>query len=147
MLDEINEDKSGEEFIQDKKATIVFKNVKFSYDKKNPVIYDFSLTVPSGKKVTLVGATGSGKTTIINLLMRFYDIDSGEIFINDQPIKNISRTSLRQNIAIVLQDAILFSNTVRENLKYGNKDATEQQLENAVEMSRCKDMLQKLSQG
>lgn len=147
MLDEINEDKSGEEFIQDKKATIVFKNVKFSYDKKNPVIYDFSLTVPSGKKVALVGATGSGKTTIVNLLMRFYDIDSGEIFINDQPIKNISRTSLRQNIAIVLQDAILFSNTVRENLKYGNKDATEQQLENAVEMSRCKDMLQKLPQG
>lgn len=78
--------------------------------------------------------------------MRFYDIDSGEIFINDQPIKNISRTSLRQNIAIILY-AILFSNTVRENLKYGNKDATEQQLENAVEMSRCKDMLQKLSQG
>ena len=147
VLDEINEDKSGEEFIQDKKATIVFKNVKFSYDKKNPVIYDFSLTVPSGKKVALVGATGSGKTTIVNLLMRFYDIDSGEIFINDQPIKNISRTSLRQNIAIVLQDAILFSNTVRENLKYGNKDATEQQLENAVEMSRCKDMLQKLPQG
>ena len=147
VLDEITEDKSGEEFIQDKKATIVFKNVKFSYDKKNPVIYDFSLTVPSGKKVALVGATGSGKTTIVNLLMRFYDIDSGEIFINDQPIKNISRTSLRQNIAIVLQDAILFSNTVRENLKYGNKDATEQQLENAVEMSRCKDMLQKLPQG
>lgn len=147
VLDAINEDKTGETLAQEKDAAVTFHNVQFSYTPEHPVIRNFSLTVPSGKKVALVGATGNGKTTIVNLLMRFYDIDSGEIRINKQNIQDISRESLRQNIAIVLQDTVLFSSTIRENLKYGNPDATEEQLEKAVEMSRCREMIRMLPQG
>ena len=79
--------------------------------------------------------------------MRFYDIDSGEILINNQNIKEISRENLRKNIAIVLQDTVLFSDTIRQNLKYGNENATDAQIQQAMEMSCCEDMLQKLPQG
>lgn len=147
VLDEKDEDKTGDELAEEERAEVVFKNVQFSYEPGSPVIHDFSLTVPSGRKVALVGATGSGKTTIVNLLMRFYDIESGEIFINNQNIGSISRDSLRKNIAIVLQDTALFSDTVRHNLKYGNENASDIQLQNAAEMSCCADMLKKLPQG
>lgn len=147
VLDETNEDKSGEILKEEESATVTFQNVEFSYEPEHSVIHNFSLTVPSGKKVALVGATGSGKTTIVNLLMRFYDIDSGNIFINQQNIKDISRDSLRKNVAIVLQDTVLFSDTVRNNITYANASATEEQLEKATEMSRCKDMIQMLPQG
>ena len=147
VLDEEDEDKSGEELAKEEKAAITFRNVRFSYDGKNPVIKNFTLTVPTGKKVALVGATGSGKTTIVNLLMRFYETDSGEICINKQNIQNIARGSLRQNVAIVLQDTVLFSNTVRSNLKYGNDAVTEEQLAAAVEMSQCREMIELMPQG
>lgn len=147
VLDEENEDKNGEELAEGKNMTVTFRNVRFSYEPEHPVIHDFTLTVPSGKKVALVGATGSGKTTIVNLLMRFYDIDSGKILINDQNIADISRDSLRKNVAIVLQDTVLFSDTIRHNLKYGNENASDEQIQNAMEMSRCEDMLKKLPQG
>ncbi|MGN0401642.1 MAG: ABC transporter ATP-binding protein [Acetatifactor sp.] len=147
VLDEGDEDKNGENLKEEAHATVTFRNVQFSYEPGHPVIRDFSLIVPAGKKVALVGATGSGKTTIVNLLMRFYDIDSGEILINEQNIQDISRESLRQNIAIVLQDTVLFSNTVRDNLKYGNEKATDEQIEKAAEMSRCSEMIHMLPQG
>lgn len=147
VLDEANEDKTGEKLAEGKNMSVTFQNVRFSYTPEHPVIHDFTLTVPSGKKVALVGATGSGKTTIVNLLMRFYDIDSGEILINSQNVKNISRDSLRKNVAIVLQDTVLFSNTIRNNLKYGNENAIDVQLQTAMEMSRCEDMLRGLPQG
>lgn len=147
VLDEENEEKSGGAFAEDERAEIAFRNVCFSYEAEHPVIRDFSLTVPSGKKVALVGATGSGKSTIVNLLMRFYDIDKGEILINGQDIKEISRDSLRKNVAIVLQDTVLFSDTIRNNLKYGNEAVTEEQLAKAVEMSHCGEMIETLPQG
>lgn len=147
VLDEVNEDKEGEELADSSSATVNFQNVKFSYEQGYPVIHDFTLKVPSGKKVALVGATGSGKTTIVNLLMRFYDLDRGDILINDQNIKDVSRDSLRKNVAIVLQDTILFSDTIRNNLKYANENASEEQLQKAVEMSRCKEMIQMLPKG
>lgn len=147
VLDEGDEDKNGESLKEEAHATVTFRNVQFSYEPGHPVIRDFNLTVPAGKKVALVGATGSGKTTIVNLLMRFYDIDSGEILINEQNIQDVSRESLRQNIAIVLQDTVLFSNTVRDNLKYGNEKATDEQIEKAAEMSRCSEMIHLLPQG
>lgn len=147
VLDEETEDKSGVTLATGEKAAVTFQNVCFSYEAETPVIRNFTLTVPNGRKVALVGATGSGKTTIVNLLMRFYDIESGEIRINGQDIRDVSRESLRRNIAIVLQDTVLFSDTVRNNLKYGNDSAAEEQLTAAVEMSQCRDMIGLLPQG
>ena len=147
VLDEETEDKSGVALETGEKAAVTFQNVCFSYEAGTPVIRDFTLAVPNGRKVALVGATGSGKTTIVNLLMRFYDIESGEIRINGQDIRDVSRESLRRNIAIVLQDTVLFSDTVRNNLKYGNDSAAEEQLKAAVEMSQCRDMIELLPQG
>ena len=128
VLDEETEDKSGVALETGEKAAVTFQNVCFSYEAGTPVIRDFTLAVPNGRKVALVGATGSGKTTIVNLLMRFYDIESGEIRINGQ-------------------DTVLFSDTVRNNLKYGNDSAAEEQLKAAVEMSQCRDMIGLLPQG
>ena len=111
------------------------------------MLRDFSLTVPSGKTVALVGSTGSGKTTVVNLLMRFYDVDSGDIMINGQSVKDVARGELRHDVAIVLQDTSLFSDTVRNNLLYSNADASPEELDRAVRMSRCEDMLRQLPQG
>lgn len=147
ILDEASEDKSGEALETGDQATVSFQNVQFSYLPGKPVLRDFSLTVPSGKKIALVGATGSGKTTVVNLLMRFYDIDSGKICINGQDIAGVDRDSLRSNVAIVLQDTVLFSDTIRNNLKYGNEKATEAQLMAAAEMSRCSEMIRPLPKG
>ena len=147
VLDEQNEDKSGEDYDEKSTAEVVFRNVRFSYQPGKPVLHDFSLRVPSGWKVALVGATGSGKTTVVNLLMRFYEPDSGEILIDQQDISCIRRDSLRKNIAIVLQDTVLFTDTIRNNLKYGNESASDEQLEKAVEMSRCREFLRMLPQG
>lgn len=143
----IVEEMSGEPLSEDEDAEVSFRNVNFSYVPGHPVIRDFTLTVPSGKKVALVGSTGSGKTTVVNLLMRFYDIDGGEICIDDQNIAQVSRKSLRKNVAIVLQDTVLFSDTIRNNLMYANAATTQEQLENAVRMSCCEEMLKLLPQG
>ncbi|MDE7185942.1 MAG: ABC transporter ATP-binding protein/permease, partial [Lachnospiraceae bacterium] len=147
VLDEKDEAQSGAEMEEAEGAEVTFQNVQFSYEPGKPVIRDFTLTVPSGKKVALVGATGCGKTTIVNLLMRFYDIDSGKILINGQNVEDIGRNSLRHNVAIVLQDTVLFSDTVRNNLKYGNEKATQDQLEHAAALSRCEDMIRNLPDG
>lgn len=147
VLDETEENLSGAALAADDGASVAFRDVNFSYVPGQPVIRDFTLTVPSGKKVALVGATGSGKTTIVNLLMRFYDLDSGEITIDGQSIAGVSRSSLRKDVAIVLQDTVLFTDTVRSNLCYANPDATDAQLKTAVEMSRCQALLSGLSQG
>lgn len=147
ILDEANEDMTGEDLNPDTDAAVTFENVNFSYEPGHPVLQDFTLTVPNGKKVALVGSTGSGKTTVVNLLMRFYDIDSGRISIGGQDISGLGRGSLRHNAAIVLQDTVLFSDTVRHNLKYSNADATQEQLEQAMEMSRGQEMISTLPQG
>lgn len=147
VLDQASEDMSGTQLKDSANAAVCFKNVNFSYNPGQPVIRDFTLNVPSGKKVALVGSTGSGKTTVVNLLERFYDIDSGEIQIDGQNIAEASRDSLRKNVAIVLQDTVLFSDTVRSNLMYANENASPKQLEEAVRMSRCEELLKNLPEG
>ena len=147
VLDEAGEDMSGAELAADRGASVEFDHVNFSYLPGHPVLRDFSLRVPSGKKVALVGATGSGKTTVVNLLMRFYDLDSGAIRIDGQDIDGVARESLRRDVAIVLQDTVLFTDSVRNNLLYANEHATAEQLESAVDMSRCRDMISHLPQG
>ncbi len=147
VLDEAAEDPAGGTLEVKGQASVAFQNVQFAYQKGHPILRDFTLAIPAGKKVALVGSTGSGKTTVVNLLMRFYDIDGGRILINGQPIDTIARASLRRHVAIVLQDTVLFSDTVRSNLTYANGDATPAQLEQAMAMSRCKDMIDLLPQG
>ena len=147
VLDEETEDKCGEEFRDRDSTTIRFSHVDFSYQEGHPVLKDFTLTVPSGKKVALVGATGSGKTTVVNLLMRYYDINGGDIYINDQNLRDISRDSLRKHVSIVLQGTSLFTDTVHNNLKYGNEQAGNEQITAAAEMSRCSKMIASLPQG
>lgn len=146
VLDEASEDMYGEP-LEPQQAAVEFSHVDFSYTPGRPVLWDFTLRVPSGKKVALVGATGSGKTTVVNLLMRFYDIDSGKICIDGQDINRVSRDTLRKNVAIVLQDTVLFSDTVRQNLLYANENAGSDEIERAVSMSRCAELIQKLPEG
>ena len=146
VLDEDGEDMAGETLAEED-TSVYFENVNFAYEPGHPVIRDFTLTVPSGKKVALVGSTGSGKTTVVNLLMRFYDIDGGTIHIGAQNIGGVSRESLRKNVAIVLQDTVLFADSIGNNLKYANEAVTQEQLERALEMSRSKEMIAMLPQG
>ena len=147
VMDETLEDKSGEKNMDDLKGIIRFKNVNFSYTKEKQVLYDFNLEVKAGQKVALVGSTGSGKTTVVNLLMRFYDVDSGEIQIDDVNIKDIDCDSLRRNTAIVLQDTVLFADSIENNLRYSNSSATDEQMYMAARMSNCDSMIRKMPQG
>lgn len=147
VMDEPLEDKSGKKNMDDLKGIIRFKNVNFSYTKEKQVLYDFNLEVKAGQKVALVGSTGSGKTTVVNLLMRFYDVDSGEILIDDVNIKDIDCDSLRRNTAIVLQDTVLFADSIENNLRYSNSSATDEQMYMAAMMSNCDSMIRKMPQG
>lgn len=147
VMDEPLEDKSGKRNMDDLKGIIRFKNVNFSYTKEKQVLYDFNLEVKAGQKVALVGSTGSGKTTVVNLLMRFYDVDSGEILIDDVNIKDIDCDSLRRNTAIVLQDTVLFADSIENNLRYSNSSATDEQMYMAARMSNCDSMIRKMPQG
>ncbi len=147
VMDEPLEDKSGEKNMDDLKGIIRFKNVNFSYTKEKQVLYDFNLEVKAEQKVALVGSTGSGKTTVVNLLMRFYDVDSGEIQIDDVNIKDIDCDSLRRNTAIVLQDTVLFADSIENNLRYSNSSATDEQMCMAARMSNCDSMIRKMPQG
>lgn len=144
VMDEPLEDKSGDKNMDKLEGVIKFKDVNFSYTKDKQVLYDFNLQVKAGQKVALVGSTGSGKTTAVNLLMRFYDVDSGEIFIDDVNIKDIDCATLRKNTAIVLQDTVLFADTIKNNLKYSNEAATDEQMYAAAAMSNCDTMINKM---
>ena len=147
VLDETSEDLYGLVWEDDESVAVRFEDVQFGYIKEKPVLKDFNLTIPAGKKIALVGSTGSGKSTVVNLLMRYYDIDKGAIWINDQNVEEITRDSLRKHVAIVLQDTVLFSDTIRHNLQYAKEDATDEEIKKAAKMSRCHEMIEVLPQG
>lgn len=143
------EDDSGElEFhAEDVKGNISFKDIKFSYVPEKPVLKNFSLEVNQGEKIAIVGATGSGKTTVVNLLTRFYDIDSGSITIDGIDISKVSKSELRKSIAIVLQDTVLFNGTIAQNIRYGKLDATNEEIAKAAESANADVFIERLPDG
>ena len=147
VLDEESENKDGDKNDPVREGVIEFKNVNFSYVPGKQVISDFSLKVEAGKKIALVGSTGSGKTTIVNLLMRFYDVDSGSILIDGTDIRDVSTDALRDSIGIVLQDTVLFTDTVRANLKYADPSISDEKMIEAGALSNCDGVVNALSDG
>lgn len=146
VLDEEEEfpDNIDKENIQEVKGEVEFKNVTFGYKKDKPVIKNFNLKVLPGETVALVGPTGAGKTTIINLLTRFYDVDSGEILIDGVNIKEVNKYSLRNALGMVLQDTVMFSEKIKDNIRYGKLDATDEEIENAAKVSNADHFIKKL---
>ena len=129
------------------KGNIEFKNIHFAYTPDKPVLKNLNLSVKSGQKIAIVGATGSGKTTIVNLLTRFYDIDSGEILLDGVNINDIPKKELRGAIGIVLQDTVLFSDTIAKNIRYGQIEATEEEVCQAAAMSKSASFINRLPDG
>lgn len=144
--DEVDEGKT-ELDIPHMKGDVDFSHINFSYVKGKQVIKDFNLEVKQGQKIALVGATGSGKTTIVNLLTRFYDIDSGKITIDGVDINDIPKKELRSAIAIVLQDTVLFHDTIGNNIKYGRLDATDDEVKAAAETAEAREFIERLPKG
>ena len=143
---EIINDNKDSITISSSKGKIDFENVKFGYTDQI-VLHDFSLNVSPGEKIAIVGKTGAGKTTIINLLMRFYDINSGKILIDDIESKNITRESLRKQFSMVLQDTWLFEGTIFDNLRYGNPSATDEECIEACKNAHIHSYVMQLPNG
>lgn len=135
------------EVIDNVTGHVTFDHVKFGYDKDRTIIHNFSADVQPGQKIAIVGPTGAGKTTIINLLMRFYDPDSGSIKLDGVDATKISRKNVRKNFGMVLQDTWLFSGTVKENLLYGKPNATDAELKAAVKAARADHVIRALPKG
>ena len=129
------------------KGDFKIKNVDFSYDKNKPLIEDLNFSLNSGQRLAVVGPTGCGKTTLINLLMRFYDIDRGKIILDGIDINTVSRKSLRENIGMVLQDTWLKQGTIGENIAFGNKSATREEIIEASKKSHAHSFIKKLPNG
>ncbi len=135
------------EQLQDARGSVTFSNVNFGYTPEKTIINDFSLHVHSGQTVAIVGPTGAGKTTIVKLLMRFYEINGGSIFIDGHDIKDYSRQDLRSLFGMVLQDTWLFNGTIEDNLRYGKLDASDEVLKKACEMAYVEHFVETLEDG
>ncbi|MDD6230326.1 MAG: ABC transporter ATP-binding protein [Lactimicrobium massiliense] len=146
VLDQHVENPEGEA-VTDIQGHVEFRHVNFSYLPGKQVITDFSLDVPAGSKIALVGATGSGKTTIINLLLRFYPIDSGEILLDGRDIRKLNLYDLRRTIGIVLQDTSLFTDTIRNNLTYADSSADDARIKQAAAFANADTMITALKDG
>lgn len=146
VLDQQVENSEGEA-VTDIQGHVEFRHVNFSYLPGKQVITDFSLDMPAGSKIALVGATGSGKTTIINLLLRFYPIDSGEILLDGRDIRKLNLYDLRRTIGIVLQDTSLFTDTIRNNLTYADSSADDARIKQAAAFANADTMITALKDG
>lgn len=146
----VEEESENATELTDAKGDIEFKNVSFSYptgDTGKGVLKSLSLKIDSGKTVALVGPSGGGKTTLCNLIPRFYELDEGVITLDGKDITQLTRKSLRQNIGIVAQDVFLFSGTIRENIAYGNLDATDEEIVQAAKRANIHDYIMQLEKG
>ncbi|GGC94566.1 ABC transporter ATP-binding protein [Enterococcus wangshanyuanii] len=133
--------------LTDAAGKVVFDHVDFAYIPSKPLIQDFNLVATPGETIAIVGKTGAGKSTLVNLLMRFYDVNSGSISIDGYPITQITRDSLRKSFGMVLQDTWLFDSTIRDNLTYGNSDATDEEIEEAMKKAYIFDFVTRLPRG
>ncbi|MDN5331175.1 MAG: ATP-binding cassette, subfamily multidrug efflux pump [Tepidanaerobacteraceae bacterium] len=148
ILDEEEETPDNPKLVlKDVKGCVKFENVSFSYSEDVPLIEDLNVEVKPGQKVAIVGPTGAGKTTIVNLLMRFYEIKKGRITVDGVDIRDISRENLRRIFGMVLQDTWLFSGTIRENIAYGKEGATEEEIINAVKAAHAHHFIKTLPGG
>lgn len=130
-----------------KNGEVMFKDVDFSYNKDKELIKDLNIAAKPGQRVAIVGPTGAGKTTIVNLLMNFYGVDKGTIFVDGQAIDSVQRDSLRKNFGMVLQDTWLFAGTVKENIAYGKEGATEEEIINAAKAASAHGFIKRLPNG
>jgi ATP-binding cassette subfamily B multidrug efflux pump len=133
--------------LDDIRGEVVFDHVDFSYVPGVPVIKDMSLRAECGQTIALVGPTGAGKTTMVNLLSRFYDVQGGAIRIDGQDVRDVQKDSLRRQLGVVLQDTFLFSNTVMENIRYGRLDATDEEVIAAARLANADGFIRRLPQG
>lgn len=148
----LHEEPSQKELEESKKicevkdGSVDFKDVCFKYDKKlwNCTLYKIDLHIESGQTIGIIGATGSGKSTLVNLIPRFYDVDSGEVLVGGVNVTNYDMTTLRNNVSSVLQNNVLFSGTILENLQWGNKDATKEECMEACRLACCDDFVNEL---
>lgn len=149
ILDEEEERKDDPDaiIIEEIHGEVEFNNVTFEYEENEPVLKDISFKVEAGTNIAIVGPTGAGKTTIVNLLTGFYEINKGEILIDGINIMDYQKDSLRKIFGMVLQDTYLFSGTIRENIKYGRIDASDEEIEKASRLSRADDFISKLPGG
>ena len=136
-----------DEFPVEGPGNVDFVNVSFSYDKQTPIIKNLNLSVKAGQKVAIVGPTGGGKTTIVNLLMRFYDVDSGQILLDGKDIATLYRPELRKQFGMVLQDTWLFKGTVHDNIAYGKENATREEVIKAAKQAHADFFINALPQG
>ncbi len=149
MLDEeeITPEPENPEVVKNAKGNVEFKAVRFGYSPDKMLMEDISFKVKQGQKVAIVGNTGAGKTTLINLLMRFYDINGGKILLDGKDTKNLTRANLRNNFGMVLQDTWLFEGTVAENIAYGKPDATREEIIEAAKMARVDFFIRTMPKG
>ena len=129
------------------KGSVALENVSFAYDPSRPLLQNISLSVEAGQRIAIVGPTGCGKTTLINLLMRYYDVDEGRITVDGRDIRSITRHSLRENYGMVLQETWLSSGTVRDNIRMGRPDATDEEVENAARAAHAHGFIRRLPKG